>query len=90
MEDVLDLYAEPHLPNSGGRSRQGDPVRITHRMPSTVLRLLLAVRPGSLALPGSRGEMSCHCLFEDHSDSRFRGPESRTLHLSGQNQEPST
>ena len=63
-----------HLPNCSGMSRQGMPVRIVYRMPSSVplvslpVRpgsdgLSLPVRPGSDGLPGNNGSMSCHCGF---------------------------
>src|SRR4051794_3134755 len=43
-------------PNEGGRSRQGLPVRTTHKTASTNRRLSLPLRPGSPGLPQ-------HCSF---------------------------
>ena len=56
-------------PNSGGRSRQGAPVRKIHNTALTKRRLSLAVPPQSPGLPGRWGEsfshtwseMSCRC-----------------------------
>src|SRR3982751_4141522 len=45
-------------PNAGGRSRQGLPVRTTHKTASTNRRLFLPLRPGSPGLPTQRG-----CIF---------------------------
>src|SRR3954469_4621620 len=45
-------------PNAGGRSRQGLPVRTTHKTASTNRRLFLPLRPGSPGLPRQRG-----CIF---------------------------
>src|SRR5260370_15519282 len=42
---------EFHLPNQGGRSRQGLPVRATHKTPSTNNRLSCPLRPGSVTFP---------------------------------------
>jgi hypothetical protein len=47
-------YTLFHGPKSGGRSRHGLPVRETHSTASTNSRLSEAVRPGSVALPGSK------------------------------------
>ena len=51
-------------PSSAGRSRHGLPVRMTQRTASTKRRLSWAVRPGSLALPGSS------CSIRSHWSSR--------------------
>jgi hypothetical protein len=42
-------------PKQTGKSRQGAPVRTIHKTASTNSRLLAAVRPGSLFLPGKIG-----------------------------------
>ena len=49
------------LPSSGGRSRQGDAVRASHRIASRKSRLSVAVRPGSPFLPGRRDSIRAHC-----------------------------
>jgi hypothetical protein len=48
------------LPNSGGRSRQGAPVRPIHSTASTNRRLSRAVTPRSPALPGSKAWIRAH------------------------------
>lgn len=53
-------------PNSSGRSRQGEPVRAIQSTASTKTRLSAAVRPGSLALPGSRSRIRAHCSSRSH------------------------
>src|ERR1019366_588135 len=57
------------LPNAGGRSRHGEPVRAIHSTASRNNRLSFAVTPGSVALPGSKSLMRSHCS----SRSRFLG-----------------
>src|SRR3954467_6215625 len=47
-------------PNDGGRSRQGLPVRTTHKTASTNRRLSLPLRPGSPGLPRQRGPIFAH------------------------------
>src|SRR3954464_5856906 len=47
-------------PNEGGRSRQGLPVRTTHKTASTNRRLSLPLRPGSPGLPRQRGSIFAH------------------------------
>src|SRR5258705_8759345 len=47
------LYTLFQAPKSGGRSRHGLPVRAIHSTASTNCRLSAAVRPASVALPGS-------------------------------------
>src|SRR4051794_19802454 len=47
-------------PNDGGRSRQGLPVRTTHKTASTNRRLFLPLRPGSPRLPRQRGSIFAH------------------------------
>lgn len=49
------------LPNSGGRSRHGAPVRPIHSTASTKRRLSWAVTPRSETLPGSKCSIRCHC-----------------------------
>src|SRR5208282_6654838 len=48
-------------PNSGCRSRQGEPVRAIQRTASRKPRLSSPLRPGSPGLPGSRGATRSHC-----------------------------
>src|SRR4051812_6510051 len=48
------------FPNEGGRSRQGLPVRTTHKTASTNRRLSLPLRPGSPGLPKQRGSICAH------------------------------
>ena len=72
----LSKYRVPHLrprpsgkayvhtvqaPNSGGKSRHGLPVRAIHCTASTNSRLSAAVRPGSVALPGSNSAIRSYC-----------------------------
>ena len=52
---------EFHRPNSGCRSRQGEPVRAIQRTASRKPRLSSPLRPGSPGLPGSRGPTRSHC-----------------------------
>ena len=52
---------EFHRPNSGCRSRQGEPVRAIQRTASTKPRLSWPLRPGSPDLPGARGATRSHC-----------------------------
>ncbi|MGY3461762.1 hypothetical protein ACVWW5_007212 [Bradyrhizobium sp. LM3.4] len=47
-------------PNIAGRSRQGLPVRATHRTASTNSRLSLPLRPGSPGLPRQCGSIFAH------------------------------
>src|SRR4051812_23007547 len=47
-------------PNEGGRSRQGLPVRTTHKTAPTNRRLSLPLRPGSPGLPRQRGSIFAH------------------------------
>lgn len=54
------LYTLFHGPNSAGNSRQGHPALAIHRIDSTNRRLSVAVRPGSLALPGNSPAMRSH------------------------------
>jgi hypothetical protein len=54
------LHTEDHFPNSGGRSRQGEPVRTTHRIASKNKRLSAPERPGSPSLPGRSGAIRSH------------------------------
>ena len=46
-----------HFPNRSGSSLQGDPVRITHKIPSMASRLSFPDRPWSPTLPGSKEEL---------------------------------
>src|ERR1700712_5345352 len=55
------LYTVFHLPNNGGRSRQGLPVRAIHNTASTNNRLFPPVRPGSVGLPRQTGSIFFHC-----------------------------
>jgi hypothetical protein len=54
-------YVLFHEPNSGGRSRQGLPVRAIHSTASTNMRLSVPLRPGSPTLPGSKSSIRFHC-----------------------------
>ena len=54
------LYPLFQGPQSGGRSRHGEPVRAIHRTASTNKRLSLAVAPTSVALPGSIASMRAY------------------------------
>src|ERR1700759_4103196 len=49
------LDTEFQLPNSGGRSRQGNPARTRHSTASRNSRLSFAVTPRSDFLPGNSG-----------------------------------
>lgn len=49
------------LPNSGCKSRHGDPVRSTHRTASTKRRLSSPDRPASPVLPGTKSSIRRHC-----------------------------
>ena len=53
-------YTRCQWPNSGGMSRQGEPVRIIQRTASRKRRLSLAVTPQSAALPGNKGVILSH------------------------------
>ena len=64
-----NVGAVPELPNSGGRSRHGLPVRMIQSTASTKRRLSLAEQPGSLALPGNR--CSIHAQGSSRSIFRF-------------------
>jgi hypothetical protein len=48
-------------PNSGCRSRYGEPVRAIQRTASRKPRLSSPLRPGSPGLPGSSGATRSHC-----------------------------
>jgi hypothetical protein len=50
------------LPGSGGRSRQGEAVRASHRTASTKSRVSVPVRPRSPFLPGTSGSIRAHCV----------------------------
>jgi hypothetical protein len=54
------VYVLCQFPSSGGRSRQGEPVRAIHRTASINLRLSVAVTPLSLALPGNIASILAH------------------------------
>ena len=60
------VYVACQLPNAGGRSRHGEPVRAIHNTASINRRLSFPVTPGSLALPGSKS------LIRSHWSSRNR------------------
>src|SRR3954447_12018360 len=73
-------------PNRGGRSRQGLPVRTTHKTASTNRRLSLPLRPGSPGLPRHSGSIFAHWASVStkrsiggvkHSPVRMRTPESQ-------------
>ncbi len=49
-----------HLPNRGGRSRHGAPVRPIHGTASTKRRLSSPVRPASPSLPAHSGSIRFH------------------------------
>ncbi|ABM60201.1 hypothetical protein Veis_4501 [Verminephrobacter eiseniae EF01-2] len=49
------------VPNSAGKSRHGEPVRMIHNTVSKNSRLAWAVAPGSLGLPGNDGDNFSHC-----------------------------
>ena len=57
---VKRVYVLCQLPSSGGKSRQGEPVRAIHRTASINLRLSVAVTPLSLALPGNIASILAH------------------------------
>jgi hypothetical protein len=52
---------EFQFPKADGRSRQGAPVRATHKTASTKSRLSVPLRPGSPSLPGRTGASRSHC-----------------------------
>lgn len=54
------VYVVCQLPSSGGRSRQGEPVRAIHSTASINRRLSAAVTPLSLALPGNIASILAH------------------------------
>ena len=54
------VYVLCQLPNSGGRSRQGDPVRAIQSTPSTNCRLFAAVTPQLPTLPVSIASIFAH------------------------------
>ena len=54
-------YTECQLPNSLGKSRQGDPVRARYRTASTKRRLSAARPPLSVGFPGSKSAIRNHC-----------------------------
>lgn len=56
------LYTVGHLPYRSGRSRQGAPVRSTHRMPLTTSRSSFRGRPRPTR-SGSNGSSFIHCSF---------------------------
>jgi hypothetical protein len=60
---VKRLWTVLNLPYRSGRSDQRAPDRSTHNTPLTNNRLSAAVRPGSLALPGSSGPIRSHCAW---------------------------
>src|SRR3712207_328257 len=73
-------------PNKGGRSRQGLPVRTTHKTASANRRLSLPLRPGSPGLPRQHGSIFAHWASVstkrsirgvNHSPARMRIPESQ-------------
>ena len=53
--------APVHLPNSGGRSRQGAAVRASHNTASTNRRLSSPLRPGNPSRPGRCPSIRAHC-----------------------------
>lgn len=55
-------YTECQLPNSLGKSRQGDPVRARYRTASTKRRLSTALPPLSVGLPGNNSAIRNHCV----------------------------
>src|SRR3712207_5560167 len=73
-------------PNKGGRSRQGLPVRTTHKTASANRRLSLPLRPGSPGLPRQHGSIFAHWASVrtkrsirgvNHRPARMRTPESQ-------------
>lgn len=54
------VYVVCQLPNSFGRSRHGEPVRMIHNTASKNSRLSCAVAPGSLAFPGNSSPIFSH------------------------------
>ncbi len=54
-------WTEVHLPNSGGRSRQGAQLRAIQSTASTNSRLSLPLRPRSVLLPGTSCSIRAHC-----------------------------
>ena len=59
---LMRVYVVCQFPNSDGRSRQGVPVRATHRTAAKNHRLSAAVTPLSLALPGCIASILAHFL----------------------------
>jgi hypothetical protein len=53
--------APVHLPNSGGRSRQGAAVLASHSTASTKSRLSVPLRPGNPSRPGRCPSIRAHC-----------------------------
>ena len=64
-------YTECQLPNSLGKSRQGDPVRATYRTASTKRRLSAARPPLSVGLPGNNSAIRNHCVSLNIRRSMF-------------------
>jgi hypothetical protein len=54
------VYVVCQLPNSAGKSRQGEPVRTIHKTASKNRRLSCAVAPRSPAFPGNNGSNFSH------------------------------
>jgi hypothetical protein len=76
------LKVEFQHPNSGCKSRQGDPVRAIHKIASRKSRLFAPLRPGSPGFPGRTGATRSHC-------ASFKTVRSKVaLHLRALNQNP--